>query len=464
MHPTLDDAGGGVEDMPGSSVDYDADDLELGLTDMRDEGPPPLERTNSAALALDRLSAEQAPSSASLGYAMRGAQASPTGEAAGPSCGEASAGESAAEESARYGENASVDGDASADGGFFSSDGFECLPEGAAAHQRPQRPRRHFRKTLRPAAAQLAALGLRPGPNTIVFSVHSSLQGRQVVSSTVWLLERNTRLVVSDVDGTITKSDVLGQLMPRVGYDWSHLGVTSLYSQVTAHGYQMVYLTARGIGMAGTTREYLASIQQGEHMLPAGPCFLSPSRLIECFTREVIRRKPEEFKIACLLDIRSLWPPEHNPFYAGFGNRESDEVAYIAAGVPPARILIINPKGEIRQNKRTYCWASYPRLLQIAREMFPPVDAEEEPVEEDYTAFNYWRRPILELAPPTPDASAAEPMATVSTASADPTSAVVVDQPITDSPSLTETADSEDLVALESSVLLDERVLPESVY
>ena len=72
--------------------------------------------------------------------------------------------------------------------------------------------------------------------------------------------------------------------------------------------------------------------------------------------------------------------------------------------------------------------------------------------------------PILELAPPTPDASAAEPMATVSTASADPTSAVVVDQPITDSPSLTETADSEDLVALESSVLLDERVLPESVY
>ena len=104
--------------------------------------------------------------------------------------------------------------------------------------------------------------------------------------------------------------------MPRVGYDWSHLGVTSLYQQVTSHGYQMVYLTARGIGMAGTTREYLSAVQQGEHTLPAGPCFLSPSRLIECFTREVIRRKPEEFKIACLLDLRSLWPavsPDPNP-------------------------------------------------------------------------------------------------------------------------------------------------------
>ena len=68
--------------------------------------------------------------------------------------------------------------------------------------------------------------------------------------------------------------------------------------------------------MAGTTREYLSAVQQGEHTLPAGPCFLSPSRLIECFTREVIRRKPEEFKIACLLDLRSLWPavsPDPNP-------------------------------------------------------------------------------------------------------------------------------------------------------
>ena len=252
---------------------------------------------------------------------------------------------------------ASADGDASADGegsveGFFSEgsvDGSEGKGASGAS-----RPRRHFRKTLRPAAAQLEALDLKPGPNTIVFSVHSSLQGRQAVSSTVWLLDPNIRLVISDVDGTITKSDVLGQLMPRVGYDWSHLGVTSLYQQVTSHGYQMVYLTARGIGMAGTTREYLSAVQQGEHTLPAGPCFLSPSRLIECFTREVIRRKPEEFKIACLLDLRSLWPAEHSPFYAGFGNRDSDHTAYAAAGVPPARILIINPKGEIRHSRRAY--------------------------------------------------------------------------------------------------------------
>ena len=40
-----------------------------------------------------------------------------------------------------------------------------------------------------------------------------------------------------------------------------------------------------------------------------------------CFPREVIERKPEEFKISCLRDIQALFPPSRNPFYAGFGNK-----------------------------------------------------------------------------------------------------------------------------------------------
>ena len=36
----------------------------------------------------------------------------------------------------------------------------------------------------------------------------------------------------------------------------------------------------------------------------------------------MIEKKPEEFKIACLRDIQSLFPPSNrNPFYAGFGNK-----------------------------------------------------------------------------------------------------------------------------------------------
>ena len=41
------------------------------------------------------------------------------------------------------------------------------------------------------------------------------------------------------------------------------------------------------------------------------------------FSREVIEKKPQEFKIACLRDIQRLFPTNKNPFYAGFGNKGS---------------------------------------------------------------------------------------------------------------------------------------------
>lgn len=50
---------------------------------------------------------------------------------------------------------------------------------------------------------------------------------------------------------------------------------------------------------------------------------MSPNRLLSAFNQEVILRKPEEFKIACLKDLLSLFPLDSQPFYAGFGNRPS---------------------------------------------------------------------------------------------------------------------------------------------
>lgn len=126
---------------------------------------------------------------------------------------------------------------------------------------------------------------------------------------------------------------------------------------------------------------------------------LSPSGLIESLTREVIERKPEEFKIACLGDLRSLWPEKHNPFYAGFGNRDSDVVSYREVGVPQSRIMVINPQGEIRLGLGTYCWASYPKLVELSHQMFPFLKPDEHSDEEDFTAFNFWRTPPPPLPP-----------------------------------------------------------------
>ncbi|XP_025833409.1 dynein heavy chain, cytoplasmic-like [Agrilus planipennis] len=39
------------------------------------------------------------------------------------------------------------------------------------------------------------------------------------------------------------------------------------------------------------------------------------------WAREVIEKKPEQFKIACMSDIRQLFPSDADPFYAGYGNK-----------------------------------------------------------------------------------------------------------------------------------------------
>lgn len=62
--------------------------------------------------------------------------------------------------------------------------------------------------------------------------------------------------------------------------------------------------------------------------MPEGPVFMSPNRLLYSFYEEVILKRPDRFKIACLKDIRSLFPLNHQPFYAGFGNRPTVKIIF----------------------------------------------------------------------------------------------------------------------------------------
>lgn len=47
--------------------------------------------------------------------------------------------------------------------------------------------------------------------------------------------------------------------------------------------------------------------------------------------REVIEKKPEKFKIECLNDIKNLFAPSKQPFYAAFGNRPNVSVSWVPA-------------------------------------------------------------------------------------------------------------------------------------
>ena len=73
-------------------------------------------------------------------------------------------------------------------------------------------------------------------------------QGTAVCEARIFLWDSCDKLVISDIDGTITKSDVLGHVLPAIGRDWSQQGVTGLFNKIRRNGYRFVYLSARAIG------------------------------------------------------------------------------------------------------------------------------------------------------------------------------------------------------------------------
>ncbi|PIO38635.1 hypothetical protein AB205_0102420 [Aquarana catesbeiana] len=101
--------------------------------------------------------------------------------------------------------------------------------------------------------------------------------------------------------------------------------------------------------MADMTRGYLHWVNERGTVLPQGPVLLSPSSLFSALHREVIEKKPEKFKIECLTDIKNLFHPNTEPFYAAFGNRPTDVYSYKEVGVSLNRIFTVNPKGELVQ-------------------------------------------------------------------------------------------------------------------
>ncbi|KAJ1975489.1 lipin Ned1 [Dimargaris xerosporica] len=286
-----------------------------------------------------------------------------------------------------------------------------------APSKEPLASPRHFAKTLRLTSDQLQTLGLKYGVNSIRFTVRSSLARRDTTtqmpldsgagnnetnpplgsnedrlssaycSAKIFFLKSDTQLVISDIDGTITRSDALGHLFTMVGKDWTHTGVAKLYTDIARNGYQIMYLTSRAIGQADTTRDYLRRVTQGPYHLPDGPVIMSPDRLFESFHREVIARQPQVFKMACLRDINNVFG-DRNPFYAGFGNRITDALSYRSVNIPSSRIFTIDYSGEVRLELLMGYRSSYISLSSLVDQMFPSVD---EKIETEYNDWNFWK-------------------------------------------------------------------------
>lgn len=255
---------------------------------------------------------------------------------------------------------------------------------------------RNYAKTLRLTSDQLKALDLKPGANTMSFTVN-----RSTCTAYMFYWKHDVPIVISDIDGTITKSDALGHVLNMIGRDWTHQGVAKLYTDIVNNGYNIFYLTSRSVGQADTTRAYLNGVVQEDYRLPKGPVIMSPDRTIAALRREIYLRKPEVFKMACLRDIMQLFdkPPHQTPFYAGFGNRFTDALSYRSVNIPSTRIFTINSNAEVSLDVLSLnsYKTGYASMREIVDHFFPPVGLLVPAGGEAYTDFNYWRDPPLDV-------------------------------------------------------------------
>nr|XP_055233497.1 phosphatidate phosphatase LPIN1 isoform X14 [Gorilla gorilla gorilla] len=227
-----------------------------------------------------------------------------------------------------------------------SSDEERAAAKPSNAGHLPLLPNVSYKKTLRLTSEQLKSLKLKNGPNDVVFSVTTQYQGTCRCEGTIYLWNWDDKVIISDIDGTITRSDTLGHILPTLGKDWTHQGIAKLYHKVS---------------------------------------------------QEVIEKKPEKFKVQCLTDIKNLFFPNTEPFYAAFGNRPADVYSYKQVGVSLNRIFTVNPKGELVQEHAKTNISSYVRLCEVVDHVFPLLKrshSSDFPCSDTFSNFTFWREPL----------------------------------------------------------------------
>ena len=228
-------------------------------------------------------------------------------------------------------------------------------------------------KSFFPSSNQIKQLNLKPERNDICFVCRTSTSGIQTLKASIYLWPSSSKIIISDVDGTITRSDVLGQVLPLLGRDWTHEGVTELFTKIQKQGYKIIYLTSRAIGQSTMTKKYLDSLIQEEKTLPPGPLIMSPDGLFTSLKREVIERKPHLLKIPALNELKNLFPEGLYPFFVGFGNRETDGIAYRYLGIPLNNIFLIDTSSRVLRLGETKK-QSYKLIAEKVEDIFPLIE------------------------------------------------------------------------------------------
>jgi phosphatidate phosphatase PAH1 len=139
---------------------------------------------------------------------------------------------------------------------------------------------------------------------------------------------QNARIVVSDVDGTLTASENEYPESLVLGGDVAaQPGAAAALTSLAERDYTIIYVTARGDRFTQDTREWFAA--KG---FPRGPTRM-PTSIVTMPGEDTVEFKRTTIQSLSGFDVK-----------AGVGNRASDITAYTEAGLPADRIFIKLPE------------------------------------------------------------------------------------------------------------------------
>mmetsp|Transcript_28669 Transcript_28669/g.64968 ORF Transcript_28669/g.64968 Transcript_28669/m.64968 type:complete len:425 (-) Transcript_28669:41-1315(-) len=228
----------------------------------------------------------------------------------------------------------------------------------------------------KPTEEEISLLPVREGRNSLDFRVSGDI----LASAGLFCWKSSDKIVVVDIDGTITRTDVGGvlassELGQSLGLVHSHEGICEVLSGIASSGYRLLFLTARPITRADATRKYLSQVGSEEQLnMPQGA--LVTSALGTFNTMTAVWKDIKAYKVQQLMQIKSLFGAAleegETCFVGGFGNHDYDAASYVDAGCEKERVFIIDEDSVIRVEGSTVTYNGYPAMLPVLQELFPP--------------------------------------------------------------------------------------------
>jgi phosphatidate phosphatase PAH1 len=177
-----------------------------------------------------------------------------------------------------------------------------------------------------------------------------------VAKANIFLWSHEDSVIISDIDGTITKSNTRGVIdtIVTAKYQHVHRNICNLLHQVASQpNTRVVYVTSRPLSLATTTRRFLDHVRQEDRNLPVGPILGFSGKFSHLLFMEMVTKTTHHFKSEILWQqvVRPFQRAKNTSdckiFKAGFGNTIMDMQAYHAVGLELARMFQINKRSEI---------------------------------------------------------------------------------------------------------------------